>query len=167
MKRKIIDCEKCVGCKNCELACMVVHSPDENLHQAYREGGMGAVRARCKIELTSGGRLFPEHCRHCREAQCLQACMSGALSRNEQDFVVCDAETCVGCFMCVMSCPFGAARPATSGDRVMVKCDGCSDRTFPACVETCPTACLTLGEEAGQDDGVVYVNPPQPREACG
>ena len=79
--------------------------------------------------------------------------MSGALSKNEAGYVVCDTDTCVGCFMCVMSCPHGFARPATGEQRIMIKCDGCSDRACSACVEACPTACLTLAETDEQGDG--------------
>lgn len=166
MRQKIIDCDKCTGCKNCELACIVVHSPNEDLKQAYKDGGIAAIRARCKVELTSDGNLFPEHCRHCEAPQCAQACMSGALSKNDAGHVVCDTETCVGCFMCVMSCPHGFARPSTGEQRIMIKCDGCSERVCAACVEACPTGCLTLGETDEQGDGVVYIHPPKAREAC-
>lgn len=166
MRQKIIDSSKCTGCKNCELACIVVHSPNEDLKQAYKDGSIAAIRARCKIEETSDGSMFPEHCRHCQDPQCARACMSGALSKNEAGYVVCDTETCVGCFMCVMSCPSGFARPFIGEKRIMIKCDGCTERNCAACVENCPTGCLTLGDCAGQEDTVVYVAPPKTREAC-
>lgn len=167
MRQKIIDSSKCTGCKNCELACIVAHSPNEDLKQAYKDGGFAAIRARCKIEETADGSRFPGHCRHCEDPQCARACMSGALSKNEAGYVVCDTDICVGCFMCVMSCPYGFARPSTGDKRVMIKCDGCSDRTCSACVEACTTGCLTAGEGGAQEDTVIYIDPPKAQEACG
>jgi carbon-monoxide dehydrogenase iron sulfur subunit len=164
MRQKTIDVAKCVGCKNCELACIVVHSPDENLQQAYREGGIGAVRARCKVAMTDDGDLYPQHCRHCEDPQCLRACMSGALSKGEDGYVVCDPETCVGCYMCVMSCPNGVARPSTSGRRLMLKCDGCASRDDMACAAACPTGCLRVEDADLPGDIVTYVHQPDSRE---
>jgi len=164
MRQKTIDLAKCVGCKNCELACTVVHSPDENLQQAYREGGIGAVRSRCQVAMTDDGNLYPQHCRHCEDPQCLRACMSGALSKGEDGYVVCDPEICVGCFMCVMSCPNGVARPSTSGRRIMLKCDGCASRDTMACAAACPTGCLSVKEADLSGDIVKYVSERDSRE---
>jgi carbon-monoxide dehydrogenase iron sulfur subunit len=160
MRKKTIDVGKCTGCKNCELACIVVHSPNENLQQAYQAGGIAAVRSRCRVALTEEGRRFPQHCRHCEDPQCLRACMSGALSRGEDGYVVCDTETCVGCYMCVMSCPNGVARPSTGDRRMMLKCDGCAARDCMACVAACPTGCLSVEEVDLQGDIVEYINQP-------
>jgi carbon-monoxide dehydrogenase iron sulfur subunit len=160
MRKKTIDPAKCVGCRNCELACIVVHSPDENLQQAYREGGISAVRSRTWVGLADDGSFFPQHCRHCEDPQCVRACMSGALSKGEDGYVVCDEEICVGCYMCVMSCPHGVARPSTSGRRVMLKCDACASRDEMACVAACRTDCLKVEEADLQGDIVEYINQP-------
>lgn len=166
MRKKTIDVAKCTGCKNCELACIVVHSPNENLQQAYKDGGIAAIRSRCKVALGDDGQYFPQHCRHCEDPQCLRACMSGALSRGENGYVVCDTDTCVGCYMCVMSCPNGVARPSTGARRMMLKCDGCTERDCMACVENCPTGCLSVEEADLSGDIVEYINQPDAREGC-
>ncbi|MEZ4483429.1 MAG: 4Fe-4S dicluster domain-containing protein [Syntrophotaleaceae bacterium] len=166
MRQKTIDIARCTGCKNCELACIVAHSPNQNLQQAYREGGAEALRSRCKVGLTADRNLFPQHCRHCEDPQCVQACMSGALAKNADGYVVCDSETCIGCFMCVMSCPFGFARPSTSGKRLMLKCDGCRDKDCMACVAACPTGCLSVSETDRQGDVVQYLHLPDSGENC-
>lgn len=161
MRKKIIDLEKCTGCKNCELECMVVHSTDENLQQTYKEGGIGAIRSRCRVALTEDGTRAPQHCRHCDDPQCVRACMSGALRKDENGYVICDTEICVGCYMCVMSCPHGMARPATSGKRRLIKCDGCALRDSMACVAACPSGCLSVVETDASGDMVEYVNNPE------
>ncbi len=160
MRKKIIDLDKCTGCKNCELGCMVAHSADENLQQAYSEGGMEAIRSRCRVAQTEDGMRVPQHCRHCEDPQCVRACMSGALGKDENGYVVCDTDICVGCYMCVMSCPNAVARPATSGRRRLIKCDGCALRDGMACVAACPSGCLTVEETDATGDVVEYVNNP-------
>jgi carbon-monoxide dehydrogenase iron sulfur subunit len=167
MRKKTIDLAKCTGCKNCELGCMVAHSPDENLQQAYKDGGIAAIRSRCRVALTEDGQRVPRHCKHCEDPQCLRACMSGALRKDDNGYVVCDTDTCVGCYMCVMSCPNGAARPATSGKRRLIKCDGCSARDTMACVAACPTGCLKVEEIDVKGDVVEYNNQPDMREGRG
>lgn len=164
MRQKTIDVARCTGCKNCELACIVAHSPNQELQQAYRDGGAEAVRSRCKVGLTAERSLFPQHCRHCEDPQCVRACMSGALSKGEDGYVVCDSETCVGCYMCVMSCPNGVARPSTSGRRMMLKCDGCASRDEMACAAACRTGCLKAEEADLPGDIVEYLNQPDSGE---
>jgi carbon-monoxide dehydrogenase iron sulfur subunit len=146
---------------------MVAHSPDENLQQAYKDGGIAAIRSRCRVALTESRQLVPQHCKHCEDPQCLRACMSGALSKGADGYVVCDTDTCVGCYMCVMSCPNGAARPATSGKRRLVKCDGCSERDSMACAAACPTGCLKVAEIDVNGDIVEYINQPDTMEVRG
>lgn len=167
MRQKTIDIARCTGCKNCELACIVAHSPNQDLQQAYAQGAAEAVRSRCKVGLTSEGQLFPQHCRHCEDPQCVRACMSGALTKNDQGYVICDSDACVGCFMCVMSCPHGVARPSSNGEHLMLKCDGCHDKDCMACVAACPTGCLSVTETNQSGTGISYLNLPENRENCG
>jgi carbon-monoxide dehydrogenase iron sulfur subunit len=166
MRKKIIDIGKCTGCRNCELACIAVHSPNEDIRQAYAKGGAEAVRARCKVALTPEGQLFPQHCRHCKDPRCVEACPNGALQKREDGYVICDTETCLGCYLCVMSCPYGYARPATSGRRMMIKCDGCAERDCMACVKACPTGCLSVTETEDSGDIVTYVGTPDTEGGC-
>ncbi len=153
MKTKIIDRSRCVGCKNCELACIVAHSPGGQLAGAYAAGIDKAVRARTKLEVDGDGKRFPQFCRHCAHPACVDACMSGALEKRADGLVICDPDRCVGCYMCVMSCPYGNARPSMGEAQIMIKCDACTDRACMACVAACPTGCLKVGEGT---EAVVY-----------
>ena len=67
--------------------------------------------------------------------------MAGAMTKDlVSGEVTCNPDKCVGCWMCVMVCPFGAVRP---GEIYTVKCDMCPDRDGAvACVEACPTGAL-------------------------
>lgn len=156
MRKKLIDKNKCVGCKNCEFACITVHkiNPFPSIAPERNE----VIQARNKVELDSDGKLFPEFCRHCDEPSCVEACISGALTKGVDGLVVCDNEICIGCFMCVMSCPYGMARPCIKNGQQMVKCDGCRGRESMACVDACPQRCLSAVDSEDERNGqVIYV----------
>ncbi len=146
MRKKILDISKCIGCKNCELACIAAHSEGGTAASAFSAGVTESQRQRNKVEHDKYGNLFPQFCRHCDEPACVEACQSGALKKNEDGTVICDKEICVGCYMCVMACPYGMARPSANSDKIMVKCDLCVGKDFMACVDVCPTGCLKSAE---------------------
>jgi carbon-monoxide dehydrogenase iron sulfur subunit len=55
-----------------------------------------------------------------------------------------DPEQCVGCFMCIMVCPFGALRRLPDRPHVVL-CDLCPEEDgAPACVAGCPTKALRI-----------------------
>ena len=133
----------CTGCRTCEIACAVAHSNAKSLAEAILEIPL----PRYAIEVQPGEKVtLPLNCRHCEEPDCLFACKAGAVSKDEKSGQVkVDLDKCVGCWMCVMVCPFGAARSDADRGKV-VKCDLCADRPEgPACVEACPTRALFYG----------------------
>ncbi|MDU4959188.1 MAG: 4Fe-4S dicluster domain-containing protein [Sporomusaceae bacterium] len=146
MKKIWVDKDKCLGCKSCELQCAIERdSVSRTLAGAVRETPKPIARVSVQC---SGSGGFPIQCRHCQDAACLKACPSGALQRDkETDMVFIDASRCRGCWMCVMSCPFGAIVPA-GAYKVAVKCDGCRHMEEPACVNACPVGALLYGDDA-------------------
>jgi carbon-monoxide dehydrogenase iron sulfur subunit len=75
------------------------------------------------------------------------ACTSDAISIDEHTGIVrLDEEACVGCWLCIEACPFGAIVRRSDGETA-VKCDRCGDREIPACVEACPTGALIFCEK--------------------
>ncbi len=151
-RKKLIDRRLCVGCRNCELACIAVHSSSRP-GASYSGGVANTERPRNKVEIDGTGKKFPQFCRHCDEPACVEACMSGALKKGEDGLVTCDHDICVGCFMCVMSCPYGMARPSAALGNKMVKCDGCRGRERMACVAACPQRCLKEVSDDSQSGG--------------
>jgi carbon-monoxide dehydrogenase iron sulfur subunit len=139
----VVNVEKCLACKSCELACAVQHSKSGNLVEAIRENPKPAAR----LAVAQGkGFTAPLMCRHCDDAPCAAACPTGALSRPSDDApVVVDQALCIGCSSCVLACPFGVVRPGGDG-RSIIKCDQCLERVAagdrPACVSACPTHAL-------------------------
>ena len=53
-----------------------------------------------------------------------------------------DDDRCVGCWSCVMVCPFGAIRLDHERGKVGSKCDLCEGQGTPACVAHCPNEAL-------------------------
>ena len=89
-------------------------------------------------------------CRHCLQAPCAEACISGSIVRDEETLAVRHhPETCVGCGTCQLVCPFNAVTRDEKEGR-MEKCNLCPDEETPPCVRACGTGALTLG---GSDRG--------------
>ena len=140
MKAIFVDYERCVACKTCEITCALQRSSlSKKLPEALTEAVLPMARVR--VDPTGMDRGFPIQCRHCEDAPCLDACPSGALYRDPEGLVLAHDERCIGCWMCIMVCPFGAPQPFRSS-RKIIKCDQCKGMDAPYCVESCPTHSL-------------------------
>ena len=136
------DITRCIGCKSCEIACAIEHSQSKNIFSAVKLKYL--PKKRVKTEKVKEG-IISLHCQHCKEAPCVTTCMSGALTKDEKTGqTLHNDEKCVGCWMCVMVCPFGALTRDTQ-KQIAVKCDLCPDREDYACVAACPTGALFAG----------------------
>ncbi len=97
----------------------------------------------------------PLVCRHCKDALCVSACMAGCMQKDPVSGVVTNQgheQKCVGCWMCIMACPYGVINPSLDmiewGKNAFaqaLKCDFCPSREIPACVEACPNEVLVVG----------------------
>jgi len=146
-KTIMVNIERCLACKSCEIACALAHSRSGILERALAERPMPQKRISVVPAEESA---VPIQCRHCEEAPCLQVCPSGAIRRHgPEDPVLITTDLCIGCKLCVMVCPFGAIELSHDGQAV-TKCDLCIGRTRegepPACVESCPTRALRFCE---------------------
>lgn len=147
MKRIIIDFEKCDGCKNCTVACMQAHR--ENPGSLYDlDLTDPANESRNRILQDAAGSYKPLFCRHCDEPACVQACMSGAMAKDDTTgHVLYNKDQCASCFMCVMECPYGILKPDAKTNTVVIKCDFCRDDNMePNCVKSCPKKAIVVME---------------------
>ena len=144
MKQFYYDIKKCLGCKSCEIACAVAHSACGELFKALQEEVLSLPRVKV---FTSEGKNYPVSCRHCQDPKCVDACMAAALVFDKQKGIVEHNEKrCVGCWMCVMVCPYSAIRPNLK-TKMPIRCDKCKDKEEPACVKACPTGTIIWQEE--------------------
>jgi len=147
-KRIIIREEYCMGCRLCEVYCITQHSRSKDIIKAYRGE---EPRPQSGIYFEERGPIsFALQCRHCDDAPCLEACLTGAMYREPQTGrVLHDKDKCVGCWMCIMICPYGVIKSDLEAKKVASKCDLCIERDFPACVEHCPNEAIILIDERG------------------
>jgi carbon-monoxide dehydrogenase iron sulfur subunit len=144
MKQLYYEVKKCLGCKSCEIACGVAHSACGGLFGMLREEVLSLPR---KKILATSGKNYPVSCRHCKDPKCVDACMAAALVYDKVKGMVLHDETrCVGCWMCVMVCPYAAIWPNIKR-KIPVRCDKCKDKDEPACVKACPTRAVVWQEE--------------------
>jgi carbon-monoxide dehydrogenase iron sulfur subunit len=145
MKRIYINEEYCMGCRLCEIHCLVQHSQSKKIIKAFKDE---APRALPRLVVEQEGPLsFAMQCRHCPEPRCVAACITGAMHRDAlTGAILCDEGRCVGCWMCVMVCPFGAIRCNVEGGKAASKCDLCYGEETPVCVVHCPNEALVFEE---------------------
>lgn len=135
--------EVCIGCRLCEIWCIVTHSKSKDVVKAYKEEKprqITKVYVEEQIPLS-----FAVQCRHCSDAPCVEACLTGAMYKDKSGIVLVDENKCIGCNTCIMVCPFGAIR-RRQDKKVVSKCDLCKDEEQPACVVNCPNEALVYEE---------------------
>jgi len=122
----------------------VQHSKSKKIIKVFRNERDSLVSG-VQVE-QSGYVSFAIQCRHCEDAPCMEACMTGAMHWDaETGAVLCEQDRCVGCWMCIMVCPVGAIN--TGPNRAVAsKCDLCYGAEMPACVANCPNEALIYGE---------------------
>lgn len=139
LKEIFVRTDICTGCNTCKLACAVEHSDSKNLFAAINESPK--PKSRLYVEWLPGNIKVPVLCRHCEDAPCINACISGAISRSDLGSVITDDDKCIGCWTCVMVCPYGVIGRDTNRGKAY-RCDRCPDLDIPACVASCPTKAL-------------------------
>ena len=145
MQRIYVKEEVCIGCGLCEVYCRLEHSQSKDLFRAFRRETphpLPRVRVERNIEIS-----FPIQCRHCAEPCCVYSCLTGAMHKEPTNGrVTVDVEKCIGCWTCIVACPYGALSRDLASKHV-IKCDLCPDMEIPACVINCPNEALMLGAD--------------------
>ena len=142
MRRVVVREEFCIGCGLCRLQCEVYHAGREDIVKAFKKNRT-APTGGIRIE-QSGMHCLSVRCQHCEDAPCVEACLTGALHRDEESrLVLIDDNKCIGCGTCMLVCPTGAISRDGETSKA-VKCDSCIDRDVPRCVSVCPNAALVV-----------------------
>ena len=152
MKRVFIREEVCMGCHLCEVYCQIQHSACNDPVKVFRNELLTPL-PRLRVEERYPV-SFSVHCRHCSDAPCVSACLTGALGKNmETGAVTVDESRCIGCWTCLLVCPLGAIKRDT-GQKMIIKCDLCNGKDIPVCVEQCPNEALVYQESIPVDTGI-------------
>ena len=150
MKTVFVNPERCIGCKQCQIACAVEHSQSKSLYEAIFE----EPKPRPRVLVAPGLYLdtsLPNKCRHCDPAPCMTVCPTAAIHRDlPSGIVLVDQLKCIACAMCAMVCPFDVITfyPTSGNKLAAIKCDHCIERQnrgeVPACVEACKVDALVF-----------------------
>ncbi len=144
MKRIYVNEKWCLGCHLCEYYCAFANSGKSDMVKALKD-----VRINPRVQVESGGDInFAVSCRHCDEPLCVKGCIAGALSIKD-GVITADPDKCVGCYTCILSCPFGAIMPSDHG--VVQKCELCINNAGgePLCVKNCINKAIVFEERDG------------------
>jgi carbon-monoxide dehydrogenase iron sulfur subunit len=136
--------DRCTGCKTCELYCAAERGSDgKTLLKAVQESP--TPRPRVRVE-GSNRQPIALQCRHCLNAPCIDACLTGALTREpKSNLVIVQEDRCIACWTCTLFCPYGVIYPWPER-KIALKCDRCAFMDNPVCVEVCPCKALELVE---------------------
>lgn len=148
MKRIYVNEQWCLGCHLCEYECMYANSGLDEMFKLKGKAGKD-ILPRIQVEGDEKSPIhFAVNCRHCSGTACVNGCIAGALTKTDDGMVVIDKNKCVGCFTCVLLCPFGAIMPAADG-KAAQKCMLCTDNIKngePNCVKYCPNNAIVYEE---------------------
>lgn len=131
----VVDLDKCIGCFGCEAACKLEHEVDLGIkwNTVTVMGPFGTFTNLQQYWL-------PKNCQQCADAPCQEVCPTGATYRDENNIVLVNAETCIGCQACIAACPYDC-RTLNEKTNVVEKCTLCADRVAegkdPLCVSVC------------------------------
>ncbi len=145
MKRIYAREEVCMACRLCEVHCAVEHSSTKHMLKAFKKEARKPA-PRCTVEVKDA-LSFSFMCRHCEEPVCLYSCISGAMHRDPDGAIRVDEQKCIGCWTCILACPYGAIKRDEQDHHFALKCDLCPDLEVPACVSACPNDALILVNE--------------------
>lgn len=146
MKRVYVNEDWCLGCHLCEYYCAFANSGLDDMAKAFKLGKDAAPRIR--VEEGEGGKNFAVQCRHCDDPICVKGCITGALSINNGVIEI-NQERCVGCYTCVLTCPYGCIVIDSKNDnKTIAKCELCTRNSQgePACVANCPNKAIVFEE---------------------
>ena len=141
MKKVYVNEKWCLGCHLCEYYCAFANSGEKDMVKALTNL---QIHPRIQIE-EANGISFAVSCRHCDEPLCVKGCITGALTKKDGVIVI-DKDKCVGCYTCILPCPYGAISHSETG--AIQKCELCTKNAggVPQCVKGCPNGAIVFEE---------------------
>jgi Fe-S-cluster-containing dehydrogenase component len=152
-----IDCDKCVGCYSCIVACKLEHNLPPHPVRPPNGDPMGpelirVVQVGPHICGDQVHQYFqPILCLHCLEAPCIEACPNSSIYRDiDTGIILVNKDECSGCESCLEACPYKAPH---FYDGKLHLCDMCIHRPeerrrkgrYTACEAACPARAIHVG----------------------
>lgn len=140
----VIDLRRCVGCQACTIACQMGNDLPLGMfwNIVTTVGPKGSYPSLSLYHI-------PRPCFHCASPLCVPCCPAGASTQREDGIIFVDADRCIGCGACIMSCPYGV-RKLNKQLGVTQKCTFCMDLIRegrePYCVSTCHQRARIFGD---------------------
>lgn len=156
----VFDQNKCVGCRDCRIACNETNKLPNGRTRLLLE-----LQGEVEVKTARGGyapqrKYVRVSCQQCQDAPCVKVCPTGAAHRDpETGIVTMDASKCVGCKYCIAACPYNV-RFINEETKVADNCDFCLHTKLqkgedPACVQSCKYDALVFGD---LNDPNSYIN---------
>ncbi len=174
----VIDTVRCIGCHTCAVMCKHENNLPRGIwwNRILTNGGE-------EMDTPSGEwpnnsmSYVPLNCQHCENPACVKVCPVGATTKDSENGIVLqDYDRCIGCRMCIASCPYTGVRSfnweepsyaiafPVGGDvpthqkHTVEKCILCHGRVEkgldPACIEACPARARHFGDFDDPDSEV-------------
>jgi Fe-S-cluster-containing dehydrogenase component len=140
----VMDQRRCIGCQSCTVACRTWNElPGDIIYNPVVTEGVQGIFPHVHQTYT------PLICMHCDNPPCTICCPCIASQRDDDGIVWVDETKCMGCKVCVNSCPYGA-RDVNHEEGFVRKCNFCKDRVRagdqPYCVQTCHQKARIFGD---------------------
>lgn len=140
----VFDVNRCTGCRTCESRCSFKH---------FRVTNPSKSRIRI-INLEEEGLNVPVVCYQCNDSLCMMVCPTKAIKEDKKTSArVIDGNRCIGCKLCMNTCPFGAL--VLTPEKQLIKCDLCEGD--PYCVKHCETGALSYAKVEKAEMGKRYL----------
>ena len=145
-----MDQRRCIGCQSCTVACRTWNDlPMDIVYNPVVSEGVKGIFPHVHQNWT------PLICMHCDKAPCVLCCPTGASRKDDDGTVWINHATCMGCKVCILTCPYGARDTSHMVPRMEEyarKCTFCRDRRTqdpkakPYCVDTCHQKARIFGD---------------------
>ncbi len=163
----VVDLRRCIGCQACVVACKSENNVPPGVFRTWvqvvetgdmRPDPAGPVVTEAGTFTSSVRRsALPRLCNHCDNPPCVVVCPVKATFKRSDGPVLIDPTKCIGCGICIQSCPYDA-RYFHTVQQTADKCTFCAHRLdqglLPACVTSCVARARVFGDLNDPDSAV-------------
>ena len=152
----LVDTTRCEGCRTCEMVCAEANDLPEpdwevDILETERRTSETQFTLVNGYETEKGEVYVKRQCMHCTQPACASACLTKAMLKTKQGPVIWQANKCMGCRYCMISCPYDIPKfEHHSANPRIRKCTMCWARLqkgeLPACAENCPSDAVLFGK---------------------